>query len=67
VAYWLERSTPERRSEIERHLPSLLSAREENIARLLDLLVERHGSVDAYAADIGAEPYVARLRDALLD
>jgi protein tyrosine/serine phosphatase len=66
VEYWLERSTPERRAEIERHLPSLLSAREENIARLLDRLVERHGSIDGYVADIGAEAYAARLRAVLL-
>jgi protein tyrosine/serine phosphatase len=66
VAWWYEHA-PERRADIERHLPSLLASREENIDRLLDRLVERHGSVEGYLADIGASAVAARLRDGLLE
>lgn len=57
---------PDRREEIERWKPALLSAEPEVMAGLLDTVRRRYGSLGGYAAAIGAVDALDGLRDALL-
>jgi len=67
MSAWAERSNPELAEALRNHPASHLAAEPEAIARLLDDLRARHGSIPGYLVTIGvSEAVLGRLRDELV-
>jgi Tyrosine phosphatase family len=64
---WLRQEHPDARHTLARLAPAVVSAPRSSMAAFLDGVLDRYGSFDSLADDLGVSESVKRLRRALLE
>jgi protein-tyrosine phosphatase len=59
-------TSPERALQMQPHLPAITATREGNVAELMRMIDDEHGSIEGYCHHIGAGESIHGIRDNLL-